>query len=115
MRTLAPVNGKAEDKTLILVQCRDAVGLVSRIAHVLAARDLNITAMREFVDEDRQQFFARITCSTGTAGASGETVQGTADGTELLNDLRQALPAGAWVRLNPRLEKKVAVLVTREY
>lgn len=103
--TLAAVNAKTHFKTLILVQCRDAVGLVSQIAHVLAARGMNITAMREFVDEDQQQFFARIEC----AGA------GVPDEGGLLTDLEAALPAGANVLVNPHPGKKVAVLVTREY
>src|SRR3546814_2417306 len=87
--TLAAVNGKTNDKTLILVQCRDAVGLVSRISHVLAARGLNITAMREFVDEDRQQFFARVACSTPETGEPISDLEG------LMTDLKQALPPGS--------------------
>lgn len=99
------MNAKTDFKTLILVQCRDAVGLVSQIAHVLAARGMNITAMREFVDEDQGQFFARFEC-TGT---------GAPDEGGLLTNLEAALPEGANVLVNPRPEKKVAVLVTREY
>ncbi|QEC53380.1 formyltetrahydrofolate deformylase [Anseongella ginsenosidimutans] len=94
-----------DHKTLILVQCRDAVGLVSKIAHVLAACNMNITAMREFVDEGEQQFFARIAC----AGIDAP------DENKLLRELEEALPQGANVLVNPRPEKKVAVLVTREY
>lgn len=92
-------------KTLILVQCRDAVGLVSRISHVLAGHGLNITAMREFVDEGQQQFFARIGCAGPATPEAGK----------LLDELKGNLPAGAQVQVNPRREKKVAVLVTREY
>lgn len=92
-------------KTLILVQCRDAVGLVSKIAHVLAAREMNITAMREFADEGEQQFFSRIACTGPDAP----------DENALLKDLKETLPEGANVLVNPRPEKKVAVLVTKEY
>lgn len=94
-----------EHKTLILVQCRDAVGLVSRIAHVLAGYNMNITAMREFVDEGEQQFFARIACDGSEAP----------DDARLLTALKEVLPEGADVLVNPRPEKRVAVLVTREY
>lgn len=92
-------------KTLILVQCRDAVGLVSEIAHVLADSELNITAMREFVDETESRFFARIECS-GLV---------TPDRDALRKQLQSKLPEGADVAVDPRQEKRIAVLVTKEY
>ncbi|HYH55105.1 MAG TPA: formyltetrahydrofolate deformylase [Anseongella sp.] len=88
-----------------MVQCRDAIGLVSQIAHVLAGCRLNITAMREFVDEAEAQFFARIECR----GA------GEPDQRILSEKLAACLPEGAQVLVNPRQEKKTAVLVTKEY
>ena len=48
---------------LILIQCIDCVGLVSNITRILAQHQLNIIAMREFVDEAEQKFFTRIECS----------------------------------------------------
>src|SRR3546814_11949630 len=65
--------------------------------------------MREFVDEDRQQFFARVACSTPETGEPISDLEG------LMTDLKQALPPGSNVQINPRREKKVALLVTREY
>jgi formyltetrahydrofolate deformylase len=35
---------------VILIQCKDRVGLVAAITSVLAARNLNIVSMREHVD-----------------------------------------------------------------
>ena len=51
------------NKLLVLIQCKDEVGLVANISRILAAHKLNIIAMREFVDEEEQRFFARISCS----------------------------------------------------
>ncbi|MDB5013232.1 MAG: hypothetical protein JWQ25_1434, partial [Daejeonella sp.] len=36
-------------KNLILIECKDNVGLVALISGILANHQLNITAMREFV------------------------------------------------------------------
>jgi len=53
------------NKIVILIQCADRVGLVAAISEIVAAHKLNITVMREFVDQDLQMFFTRIEC-TGT-------------------------------------------------
>lgn len=45
------------NKLLVLIQCRDEVGLVAHITSILASHQLNIIAMREFVDEEEQRFF----------------------------------------------------------
>ncbi|MEO6812677.1 MAG: ACT domain-containing protein, partial [Ginsengibacter sp.] len=51
------------DLALILIQCHDQVGLVSRIAGIIVSHNLNIDAMREFVDVNESLFFARLECS----------------------------------------------------
>lgn len=91
-------------KDLILIQCKDEVGLVSLISRMLAKHDLNIIAMREFVDERSQTFFTRIECS-GVMPS----------GTLLQSELEEQLPLNASVRINPKQEKKIAILVTKEY
>lgn len=91
------------EQTLILIHCTDAVGLVSSIAHVLAKSDLNITTMREYVDESTKRFFSRIVCN-------GKLIQADA----LASDLRNVLPKGAQVKVNPRKQKSLVVLVTKE-
>jgi formyltetrahydrofolate deformylase len=89
---------------LILIQCKDQVGLVYLISKTLAEHQLNIIAMREFVDEATGQFFARIECS------------GTLENQRLLyNQLEDHLPPQAMVSINPPEEKKIAILVTKEY
>lgn len=89
---------------LILIKCTDKVGLVALISRILANHHLNITAMREFVDADSATFFTRIEC------------QGTSvDETAIYNELQERLPLKANITVNPKEEKRLAILVTREY
>lgn len=93
-----------QENTLILIQCKDAVGLVSIVANIVAKHRLNIITMREFVDQEQQKFFLRVTCS-----GSPENAQ------NLLADLQAALPENAYIRLNPPHRKRVVILVTKEH
>jgi len=88
----------------ILISCTDKVGLVTNITSVLAANQLNIVAMREFVDEANKAFFTRIAC-TGELN----------DEEKLKFKLLENLPDAAEVNLITQVEKKIAVLVTKEY
>ena len=92
------------NSTLILIQCRDAVGLVGLIANTVAAHQLNIVTMREYVDEAANRFYVRIVC----AGETSEPRQ-------LIEELVDRLPEGATVQLNPPQQKKLAILVTKEH
>ncbi|SEK32622.1 formyltetrahydrofolate deformylase [Parapedobacter koreensis] len=92
------------NQTLILIQCRDAVGLVALIANTVAGHRLNIVTMREYVDEAANRFYVRIVCA-GKAKSSEQ----------LAEDLTHALPEGAIVTVNPPQQKKLAVLVTKEH
>lgn len=92
------------NQTLILIQCNDAIGLVANISRIIALHRLNITTMREYVDEVNQQFFIRVVCN-GTASNLAE----------LENDLRQNLPPQASVRINPPHQKRLVILVTKEH
>lgn len=91
-------------RNLLLIQCADEVGLVALISRTLANHNLNITAMREFVDERSQTFFTRIECSGSLPSPAA-----------LLDELENKLPDNAQVRINPKQEKKIAILVTKEY
>ena len=92
------------NKTLILIHCYDRVGLVAPISKVLANHELNITAMREFVDESTNHFFARIECA------------GSLDNPDLLySELNKDLPQPTNIIINPKPRKRIAVLVTKEY
>lgn len=91
-------------KQLILIQCQDRVGLVYTITHILSNHNLNITAMREFVDEAAKQFFTRIECG------------GDLQNEQLLyQELQKHLPDDTVITINPKQEKKIALLVTKEY
>ncbi|MGF1926146.1 MAG: formyltetrahydrofolate deformylase, partial [Bacteroidia bacterium] len=89
---------------LILIQCQDRVGLVTNITRVLAQHQLNIIAMREFVDESENKFYTRIACS-GTI--ENETI--------LEQEMASVLPAEALVKLITSSDKRIAVLVTKEF
>jgi formyltetrahydrofolate deformylase len=88
---------------VIIIQCRDRVGLVAAITSVLAKADFNIVSMREHVDLEENNFFTRI----------------VVDGDQYLQNIEMAitkvLPPDAVVKVNPLPEKKIVVLVTKEY
>ena len=88
---------------IILIQCKDRVGLVAAISGLMAHKNINIVSMREFVDMEAKQFFARLVCEQDH------------DPEILLNDLHLVLPENAIIKINPEPEKKIIVLVTKEY
>ncbi|MCE5345759.1 MAG: formyltetrahydrofolate deformylase [Bacteroidales bacterium] len=88
---------------VIIIQCRDRVGLVAAITSVLAKAELNIVSMREHVDLEEKMFFARI------------VVDGIQSQQNIEMAITEVLPAGAIVKVNPLPEKKIVVLVTKEY
>lgn len=90
--------------TLILIDCTDALGLVALISNIIASHKLNIVAMREFVDEDANKFFARIVCH-------GDLL----DQQSLEKDLQALLPSAATILVNPTQKKRLVVLVTKEH
>ncbi len=93
-----------DNRTLILIQCTDAVGLVSNISNVVAKHRLNIVTMREYVDEDNNKFFVRVVCSGVPVSSE-----------ELFNDLKSSLPHNANIQLNPAERKRLVILVTKEH
>ena len=88
---------------IIVIQCADKVGLVAAISGALAKESINIISMREHVDKEENRFFMRV-----------ETEQNT-DALILEKKLRDVLPADAIVKVDPNPEKKIIVLVTKEY
>jgi len=92
------------NRTLILIQCRDTIGLVALIAQTVAKHELNIVTMREFVDEKANLFFVRVVCS-GQAK----------DKSALEADLQNKLPAHANIQVNSPEPKKLVLLVTKEH
>lgn len=88
---------------VIVIQCKDKVGLVADIASVMAKYGVNITSMREFVDTIDKQFFARLVAKPDF------------DVVAIYNALREVLPDDASIKVNPQPKKKVVLLVTKEY
>ncbi len=88
---------------VIVIQCKDGVGLVAAISSVLAKNVCNIISMREHVDQEVNKFFARI-------------VVNQVEFPELMEQaILEILPPEAFVRVNPQPEKNIVVLVTKEY
>jgi formyltetrahydrofolate deformylase len=81
----------------------DKVGLVAAISGVMAKAGINIISMREYVDSPAGLFFARLVA---------EPYDNT---TELLQSLCKVLPVNAVVRINPGIEKKIVILVSKEH
>lgn len=88
---------------IIVIQCKDQVGLVASISTILAKHGLNIISMREHVDKSENLFFMRLNIEDGKDELSLET------------HLRGVLPEGAIVFINPKPSKKVVVMVSKEY
>lgn len=89
---------------VILIQCTDRVGLVAAIAGVMAGEQINIVSMREHVDIAANIFFTRLV--TDNLHIKAEILH---------TKLQQVLPHDAAITVNPDPDKKVAVLVTKEY
>jgi formyltetrahydrofolate deformylase len=88
---------------VIVIQCKDKVGLVAEISKVLASFNLNIISMREFVDTVGNEFFARL------------EVTAYDDSLSLHNALKEVLPNKSSIKVNPNPDKKIIVLVTKEH
>lgn len=88
---------------IVVIQCTDKVGLVAAISDVIARHGINIVTMREFVDTIESVFFARLVIEPyQNIGALEAALKGV-------------LPSDAIVKVNPVTEKKIIVLVTKEY
>jgi len=88
---------------IVIIQCRDRVGLVAAISGELTHAKLNIISMDEFVDKANNRFFVRL------------DVEQNINKQQLEFELKQLLPDDAVITINPLPEKKIVVLVTKEY
>jgi formyltetrahydrofolate deformylase len=88
---------------IIVIQCIDRAGLVASVSAILAKNLFNIVSLREHVDQADNLFFMRLEVTLGGNGA------------KLEKQLRKVLPAEATILINPIPEKKIIVLVTKEY
>lgn len=88
---------------IIVIQCKDQVGLVAAISSVLAREQLNIVSLREHVDKADNRFFIRV------------QLEQDAEPDQLHQSLKAVLPPDAAIYVNPLPEKKIVVMVTKEY
>lgn len=86
-----------------LIQSNDRIGLVADISGIMAEARLNIISLREHVDKVENRFYIRIETENETDPALLEAA------------FRKVLPADALISINPRPEKKIVVMVTKEY
>ncbi len=88
---------------IILLQCSDRVGLVADISAIMAAANLNIISMKEYVNVDENRFYIRL------------EIQGNTDLDLLQQKIKARLPEDTEISIRPYEKKKIAVLVTREH
>jgi formyltetrahydrofolate deformylase len=87
---------------LLLIDCRDEVGLVHKITGVLFRAGYSIVSNHEFVDSGAGSFFMR-TAFTGPLAPDS-----------IIRELRALLPDGARIRIASTEPRPIVVLATRE-
>ncbi|WP_255721016.1 formyltetrahydrofolate deformylase [Dyadobacter sp. CY261] len=87
---------------ILLMDGPDHKGLIYHVTRILFAHNQNIISNDEYVSPSRY-FFMRT------------EFEGDADITELLNALQSELPAGLNLRINPKKNKDIVLMVTREH
>jgi formyltetrahydrofolate deformylase len=91
---------------IIVIQCQDRVGLVAAISGVLASAQFNIVSLREHVDKIENRFFIRVEVEPFPGGKKEAALD---------KNMKDLLPPDSVVVINPLPEKKIVVLVTKEY
>jgi formyltetrahydrofolate deformylase len=91
-----------EKRARVLIDCKDAKGLVYKISKVFFDRGLNIDNNREFVDKENGRFFMRT------------IVTGLFDISELENELKDITPTDAHIQVIEPKDKKIILMVTKE-
>lgn len=90
-------------ETIIKIACRDEKGLVHKITGILYEQSVNVTQTNEFVDEESDCFFMRISFT------------GPCDLALVQNQLNAILPDQAEVEIIPPMQKRVLIMVTKEH
>jgi formyltetrahydrofolate deformylase len=91
-----------EKRARVLIDCKDAKGLVYKISKIFYDRDLNIDNNREYVDKEHGRFFMRT------------IVTGSFEVDDLLEELKTVVPKNAHIRVIEPQDKKVILMVTKE-
>jgi formyltetrahydrofolate deformylase len=90
-------------ETVIKISCKDEKGLVHKITGVLFSKLVNVTQTNEFVDEQKDRFFMRVSFT------------GATDLLSLKQDIEVVLPFDAQVEVIPPAKKRVFICVTKEH
>ena len=90
------------ENKILLTDCPDAKGLISKITNICYKHQLNIVHNTEFVDFETKHFFMRT------------ELQGIFNEETLLADLALSLPEGTNCRLISTKRKRIVILVTKE-
>ncbi len=88
---------------ILLIDCEDDKGLIYLITDILYKLNVNVILNDEFVEVPSNHFFMRT------------EFEGDINEQELIDTLTAALPKGARIRLNPKKNKEVVVLATKEH
>src|SRR6478735_107018 len=86
----------------LLIACKDQKGLIHNITGILYRKNLNIIRNGEFVEKEENNFFMRTEFS------------GEGDHDEIIGELKQILPKGAYISLVPQRKKDILLFVTKE-
>lgn len=87
---------------ILLIDCKDEKGLVSKISTTLFRRDVNIISNREFVDPVSNHFFMRT------------EFKGDIDESELTREIKDLLPKDANIRTVARQKQPIVVMASKE-
>jgi formyltetrahydrofolate deformylase len=91
------------DTHILLVNCPDESGLISKVSKIVYEHRLNIISNGEFVEKKFNQFFMR----TEFSGVISEDI--------FLAEVKGVLPNDAGVRLTANTKKNIVILATKEY
>lgn len=88
---------------VLLIDCQDSKGLISKISKILFDDNLNIVEMKEHVDEANQTFYMHCRFT------------GEADLHNIKTQLESQLPLYAKIQINPKKRKDIIVFATKEH
>ena len=86
----------------LLIDTSDEKGLVYTISKVLFEHNLNIESNSEYVHKELNKFFMRT------------VISGEFNKEKLLNDIKEALPNDARIKLSANSKKDIVILATKE-
>jgi len=86
----------------VLIDANDEKGLVHKVSSIFYNNDLNILSNSEFVDRESNKFFMR------------SVVDGNVDKIELMNSIKEVIPATSSVKVIEPKKKNIIIMATKE-